>query len=129
MPPENTELIEWPTTTLWWDENGILYSVSKKVPQQTLEEAKASVEMFKELTGNKKVCMIIDNTNSAPTTKEIRDYAAEELEKLSKAIAIISNSPLSRMTANLFLGLRPPSYPVKIFKNEQDAKKWILKYL
>ena len=37
VPPENTKIFELPTSTIWSDENGILCSIAKKVPQQTVE--------------------------------------------------------------------------------------------
>jgi len=36
-PPKDAELIEFPTSTIWFDKSGIMYSVSKKVPAQSLE--------------------------------------------------------------------------------------------
>ena len=127
--PKNVKLIETPTSTIWFDETGICCSISKKHPPQSLEESKKSVEEFKKLTNGKKVCMLLDITNSSPSSKEIRDYAAEEMPKLVIAIAMISRSPLGRMVANLFFGLKPPSYPTKMFSNEKEAKEWLKQYL
>ncbi|MGZ3883914.1 MAG: DUF7793 family protein, partial [Bacteroidia bacterium] len=61
--------------------------------------------------------------------KHQRDFIAEQLSSVTKAMAIITSSPLSRMIANLFFGLKPPPYPVKMFTNENEAKAWILQYL
>jgi microsomal dipeptidase-like Zn-dependent dipeptidase len=129
VPPKNAKVIEWDTSTIWFDENGILYSVSKKVPPQTMEEAIKSVEDFKKITGGKKVCMLADVTNSAETTKEMRDWAAIELPKLIKAIAMVSQSPLGKMLANLFFRVKKQPYPVKMFTDEEEAKEWLLQYL
>ncbi|HXA01939.1 MAG TPA: STAS/SEC14 domain-containing protein [Cytophagaceae bacterium] len=127
--PENANVIDWPTSILWFDEDGILCAISKKVPEQTLEEAKESMLDFERLTGGKKVCMLIDITNSSPTSKEMRDYSAAELPKITKALAMISTSALGKMIANLFFGLKPPPYPTKMFSNEKDAKEWLKQYL
>jgi hypothetical protein len=128
-PPKNVEVIDWPTSTMWFDEEGILYSKSKKAPPQTLEEAKRSIERFKKITGGKKVCMLADISNSAPTNKENRDWAAQEMPNLVKAIAMISTSAMGRMVANLFFGLKPPPYPSKMFSSEKEAKEWLKQYL
>jgi hypothetical protein len=127
--PKNINIIDWPTSILWFDENGILCAISKKAPAQTLDETKKSIEDFNKLTGGKKVCMLIDITNSPPTSKEIRDYSAAELPKITKALAMISESALGKMIANLFFGLKPPPYPTKMFSNEKDAKEWLKQYL
>jgi hypothetical protein len=128
-PPKDAEIIDMPTSTVWIDGDGILYSISKKVPPQTVEESRKTLEDFKKITNGKKFCMLLDVTNSSPTDKETREFAAEELPKIVTALAMISDSPLGRMVANLFFALKPPPYPAKMFANEEDAKAWLLQYL
>jgi hypothetical protein len=131
--PKEAKIIDWTTSILWFDEQGILYSMPKpgvEEPILTREETLKQMESFKKLTGNKKLCMILEtNKNSKAPKKEDRDFIAEQLADITKAMAIISTSPLSRMIANLFFGLKPPPYPVKFFSNEKDAKEWIKQYL
>ncbi len=131
--PKNANTIDWETSTIWFDEDGVMYSMPKPgVPEPELsrEESTAQLEKFKAIIGNKKVCMILEtNANSKPPKKEDRDFIAEQLNEITKAMAVISGSPLSRMIANLFFGLKPPSYPVKFFSNEKEAKEWIKQYV
>lgn len=129
IPPNNAHVIELYASTIWFDEDGILCSIAKKVPQQTIEEAKKSIEEFLKITGGKKVCMLSDSTNSPPVNKEMRDFAAEVIPDIVKAIAIMSNSAVGKMAANLFFSLKKQPYPVKFFDNEHDAKKWLRQYL
>lgn len=131
--PKNVKLIDWPTSILWFDEDGVLYSKPKEgVPEPVLsrEESQKQMEEFKKIIGHKKVCMVLEtNKNSKPPKKEDRDFIAEQLASITMAMAIISSSPLSRMIANLFFGLKPPPYPVKFFSDEKEAKEWIKQYL
>jgi hypothetical protein len=131
--PLDVKLIDWPTSTIWFDEDGVLYSIPKSGVDElnlTREESTALMNKFKKITGNKKVCMILEtNKNSKTPKREDRDFVSEQLTEITKAMAIISTSPLSRMVANLFFGLKPPVYPVKFFSNEVDAKAWIKQYL
>jgi hypothetical protein len=127
--PDNVKLIEEPNSIMWFDVDGILCVVGKKAEAQTIEEAKKSTEDFKKMVGNRKICMMLDITDSSPTTKEVRDYSAQELIGLTKALALISRSALGKMVANLFFGLKPPPYPAKMFTNEQDAREWLKQYL
>lgn len=129
VPPKNAEIIEFPTSTMWFDENGILCSVAKKVPPQTIEEAKKTMVEFRKITGGKKVCLLSDSTNSHPANKEMRDYAAEVIPEIAKAVAIISNSAVGKMAANLFFSIKKQPYPVKIFNDETEAKEWLMQYL
>jgi hypothetical protein len=130
--PEGVKIIDWPTSTMWFDADGVLYSIPKPnapVPK-TKEESIAELEKFRRLVGGKKTCMIAQADNSGRTPKkEDRDWIAKELNSIVKAMAIISASPLSRMVANLFFGFKPPAYPVKFFPNEVEAKEWIKQYV
>ena len=131
-PPPNAKLIEWPTSTMWFDDDGVLYSVPKAHAQQTInkEEALKQIEDFRNLLGHKKTCMILLSDSTAPPPKrEDREWIGKELDSIVKAMGIISVSPLSKMVANLFFGLKPPAYPVKFFSNAADAKVWIKQYL
>ncbi len=128
-PPPNVKVYDWSTSIFWFDEDGILHSVSKSTNRVSIEEAKSQIEEFKKMVGDKKVCFLADATNSSETTKEVRDYAASEFPKLFKALAIISSSPLGKMLGNLFFKLKKQPYPVRMFNNENEAREWLKQYL
>lgn len=129
--PTDREVFDRPSSTMWFDDDGILCSLSKKnPPPQTLENVKENVEWIKKLLNGKKVCMLSENKYpGTQPSKEVRQYAAEEIPKITKALAFIAHSPLSKMIANLFFALYPPNYPVKMFDNEQAAREWLKQYL
>ncbi len=129
VPPKNVKVINLPTSTIWFDEYGILCSVAKNVPAQSLEEAKKSMEELRKLTGGIKVCLLSDSTESSPLNKEMRDYVAEVIPEILKAVAIISRSPVGIMAANLFFSIKKQPYPVKMFDEESEAKMWLKQYL
>lgn len=129
VPPENAKIIEFPTSTMWFDESGILCSIAKKVPAQTVEQAKETMVEFRKLTGGKKICLLSDSTDSPPANKELRDYAAEVIPEIAKAVAIISRSAVGKMAANLFFSIKKQPYPVKMFNDEAEAKEWLKQYL
>jgi hypothetical protein len=127
--PVNIPVKHERTSVSWFDELGILCVVGKKGEPQTLEEAKKSTTEFKKEHAGKTFCLLLDITNSTPSPKEVRDYSSKELESLTKAMALISRSAVGRMVANLFFGLKPPSYPAKMFADETEAKAWLKQYL
>jgi stage II sporulation SpoAA-like protein len=130
QPPPNVELHEHVTSTWWIEASGLLCSVSKKnSPDITREQSIAQLEDLRRVTGNKKMCMLLDITYARPTKKEDREFGAEELAKIVKALALVSNSPLGKMVANLFFNLKPPPYPTKMFTNEDEARAWLNQYL
>jgi len=127
--PDNVKITDWPASTTWFDENGILYSVYKKDKKRSLEETISTIEEFKKQLNGKKVCLLADVTHSGESSREVRDYAAKELPKVIKAIAMVSDSALGKMLANLFLTLKAQPYPTKVFDNETSAKEWLKQYL
>lgn len=129
--PKNVKVHEMTASYCWINEEGILFSVPKpgKPPEMTEEQIEKEMKAFIEIIGPGKICMVSEaNPQSRPPTKEERDRAAELINPIAQAMAIITNSPVSRMIANLFFGLKPPPYPVKMFSNEKDAVEWIRQY-
>ena len=128
--PENTQVYDNGLAHLWWDESGILCSLSKKNVRLTKETLQKAFEVIENLSGGKKVCMIADmSLTGVPDKKETYDYAIEEMIKTVKAHAMIASTPLSKMIANLYLHLKKPPYPAKIFTDEAEAKEWLKQYL
>ena len=127
--PPGVKTYEFPTSTIWFDENGILYSISKKAPKQTLQQAQQSIDALRKLLPGEKVCMLVDVTNTGETSREVRDYAADELPKMVKAVALLSDSALGKMLANLFFNVKQQPYPVKMFTDEKKARTWLKKHL
>ncbi|MGQ0829168.1 MAG: STAS/SEC14 domain-containing protein [Bacteroidota bacterium] len=128
-PPKNAKVYDWETSAFWFDEKGILCSVSKKVPPLSMNDTIRNIEEFKKIIGDRKICMLIDVTNSSESTREVRSYAATEFPKFIKAIAMISSSALGKMLANLFFTLKTQPYPTKMFNNENEAREWLKQYL
>ena len=128
-PPGGAETFETTYSTMWFDENNILCSVSRKNAVITKETLDHSFNMIRIRAKGEKVCWIGDVTNITSADKEARDYAANETPKFIKALALITNSPLSRMVANIFLNLKKLPFPVKMFTSEEEARNWIAKYL
>lgn len=128
-PPKDAKVLENQSSIMWFDENGILCSVSKKSPAMTIEESKATIEDFTKFTEGKKVCMLSDSTHSTPPNKEMRDWVATVLPDLVNAVAVVSKSAVGIMIANLFFSIKRQPYPIKMFDNVEEAKAWLKQYL
>jgi hypothetical protein len=124
----STKIFEGELATLWFDENGILCALAKSVPR-TLEKQKENYTFIRQITGNKKVCLLSDTTSSRPQDKETRDYMARELPNVFKAMAVISESVTGIFITNVFLTLKRQPIPIKIFSDEKKAKEWLKQYL
>jgi hypothetical protein len=127
--PENAEVTDTPTSIYWYGEDGILYSISKKSDPPSLEETKEVLADFKKALRTEKVCLLIDVTHTTESSREVRDFAAAEFPKFVKAIAMVSDSALGKMLANLFFSLKTQPYPTKMFTDEGEAREWLKQYL
>jgi hypothetical protein len=129
--PEGVKTYEMASSFIWLDDQGILFSVPKPgpPPELSMEEMNKEMEKFKAIIGNKKVCMVSEaNPQSRPPTKAERDVVANLINDITKAMAIVTTSPVARMIANLFFGLKPPPYPSKMFSDEKEAVEWIRQF-
>ncbi|HTL81639.1 MAG TPA: STAS/SEC14 domain-containing protein [Bacteroidia bacterium] len=128
-PPENVKLIESTLSTLWFEEDGIFCSVFHENALLTKESLQDSFNKILELTKGEKVCWLGEVTHVPGVDRETRDFASKETPKLIKALAIVTRSPISSMIANLYLGLKKPPFPAKLFTDEQKAREWLRHYL
>ncbi len=97
---------------------------------RTMDEIMEDMTKVRSFIGEGKVCIIVEsNSKSQSPPREHRDAVADALGSVTKAMAIVSSSPLSRMIANLFFSFKPPVYPMKLFSNVQHARAWITQYL
>jgi hypothetical protein len=126
--PKNTTLYEHPMATFWFDKNGILYSVSKD-GSRTIELMDDYIAFVKSLTNNERVCIVTDISKAGPMDKKNRDYAAVQLQKVYKAMAIITKTRVGEMIGKVFLQLEDQPYPTAMFTEEKDAIEWVKQYL
>ena len=101
--PDNVKIYEGELASFWFDDSGIFCAISKKVPR-TIEKQKANYALIREITGNKRVCLLADNT-------------------------IISHSVMGKAAAHLFQYFHGQPIPIRSFDNETEAKEWLKQYL
>ncbi|MGZ4042766.1 MAG: DUF7793 family protein, partial [Bacteroidia bacterium] len=111
--PEGAKTYELSSSIIWF-EDGILFSNPKPgvPPVLTMEEINEEMKVFRSIAGNKKMCLVAESSpKSPPPPKDQRDFIAEQITSITKAMALVTTSPVSKMIANLFFGLKPPPYP------------------
>ncbi|MBA3971902.1 MAG: hypothetical protein H0X46_07120 [Bacteroidetes bacterium] len=117
---------------IFLDEEGILWLVPDADADIDLEEVKACYDTYEKMGFNKdnKVLQIIDIKGSASLTKEARDFAVANGSKFFLASAVISNNLSVRLIVNFFnLFYKSQPVPFKMFDSEENAKKWLRKFL
>ena len=121
--PTDRKIYEGEIATYWFDD-GILVSLSKS-PKRTVENITANVALVKEITGNKRVPLLIYLSNSPVPDKETRVFSTEQLPVIYSAMAMISKPGLSKFIMNILFALKPPPIPIKTFTDDMEAKEWL----
>lgn len=105
--------------------DGILISYSKSV-KRTVENIGNNVKLVKEITGNKKVPLLIYLKDSPMPDKATRKFSTEKLPEIYTAMAMVSPPGLSSFIMKLLFKFQSPPIPMKSFTNAEDAKRWLL---
>jgi hypothetical protein len=109
-------------------EDGILYSYSKD-PVRTVKNISGNVALVKEITGNKKVPLLIYLSKSPVPGKEARTFSAKMLPEIYTAMAMVSKPGLAKFIMNILFSLRPPPIPMKSFSDDVQAREWLQQYV
>ena len=108
------------------DENNIIHADYDKFADITLQDAIREVNIALEIGKGEKVLSIINITNVKSIEHKARQYySSPEAERAYKAVALIVNSPISKMLGNFFLGLNKPKMPVKLFDIKEKGLTWL----
>ena len=122
--PQNQKLYEHYIATLWFDDMGILYSVSKPGPR-SIPIMQDYIDFVKNITLNKKVYLLTDISKAFPMDEETRKFSATHLPQVYNAMAIYSKTPLGNAVGKIFLDLESQPYPIKMFDDLDAARLWL----
>lgn len=89
------------------------------------KEADESIVFLKNHPNVELPFAILVKGNIRRMSKEVREDAAEFGSKYYKCLAVVINSSLSRIIANLFMKFSKPPFPVKLFTDEDKAIEWL----
>lgn len=115
---------------IYWKTDDVLcFEIGKDIYME-VEDAKESAEKIKEIALAKgvKVPLIVDMRQLKGISKAARQFYSDDDSPQTKACATLVNSGLTRIIANLFLGLNKPKTPLKLFTAEQPAIEWLGKF-
>ena len=126
--PTDRETWEGEIATYWFDDNGILVSLSKSI-LRTVENISSNVTLVRSITNNKPVPLLIYLANSPIPDKQTRNFSTEQLPVIYTAMAMVCKPGLSRFIMNILFGLKPPPIPMKSFTNDKAATEWLKQFL
>jgi hypothetical protein len=127
IKPNDRKIYEGEIASYWFDDE-ILVSLSKN-PKRTVENISKNVALVKEITGNRRVPLLIYLSNSPVPDKETREFSTKQLPIIYSAMAMVSKPGLSKFIMNILFALKPPPIPMKSFTNDETAKEWLRQFV
>lgn len=121
--PENH--IETSCYRTWMGEDGICWTKVKAGSEVTKKDALENSAAVTSYYKDRKYPLIVDSRGIRSISKEARDhFSLKDRPSPVNAIAIIIDSPVSRVIGNFFIGLSKTRVPSKLFLSESEAAKW-----
>lgn len=127
-PPANIQLIKGEIADYYYSPEGILYSYSK-APKRTVKNISENIALVKQITGDKKVPLLIYLSKSPVPDKETRKFSAEQLPNVYTAMAMVSKGGLAQFIMNILFKFKTPPIPMKSFADEKEAREWLMQFL
>lgn len=125
---DNIPLIKGTIADYKLDSDGILYSYSKN-PPRTVKNISENIALVKQITGNKKVPLLIYLCKTPVPDKETRKISTEQLPNVYTAMAMVSKPGLSKLIMTILFKLKTPPIPMKSFTDDVQAREWLMQYL
>ncbi|WP_303409822.1 hypothetical protein [Pontibacter sp. BT731] len=102
-----------------------MYCIYNEVKELNLEKARVCVQDRLKYIGEQVYPSLFDITRVKHSTKEARDYLADEGNAGVSASAILVSSPMVKMAANIYIHVNRPKNPTLMFTNQAEAVAWL----
>lgn len=113
---------------IWSDEDGLSWLTFEPGADITGEDAVQLLELAKKThVESEYFRVIIDLRTNPQITTAARNYAANATPQFISAFAILTGGLTMKIIADFFVQFHKPGQPTKIFTNEEEARRWLLK--
>ena len=120
------KVVKTSNAEIWIDEQGICHHIYTEGANVTIKDTLDECRIISEISGFKKVPIMVDLNLVKNVCRESRMYyASKEAEKIFKVAALLVGTKMSRVLGSFFIGLNKPTTPVKLFTSEKEALKWL----
>ena len=107
----------------WLRDDGISHYVYHSGVKITLEDAKEIGAKHLEAASGIRYPILVDMKNILGLDNDARKYFSANDFYL--AVAMLIESPVSRVIANFFIGISKPPAPIKMFTSKEKAIEWL----
>ncbi len=126
--PTDRQVIEGQIATYWFEDDGILVSVSKST-RRTVEAIADNVALVKRITNSTRVPLLLYASRSPVPDRATRVFSTQQLPVVYSAMAMVSDPGLSRLIMNVLFRFQQPPIPIKSFTDEVAAREWLRQFL
>ncbi|WP_299780527.1 hypothetical protein [uncultured Formosa sp.] len=112
-----------------WIKEGILYSIYKDGVDIQLKAAKLIVNDRLKLQHGLIFPILCDIRGVRNFDISAKRYFSTDGLALIKALALVSNNPVSQIYSEIYLKGNLPSLPIKIFNNETEALQFLSEFV
>lgn len=98
---------------------------NKRGVEQSLADARENIEELMKLTGYKPYPMLVDLEGSSLSRDARNYYGSVEVRDRLLGLALLVTNPVARVLANLFIGMKQPATPTRLFTSEREAVEWL----
>lgn len=127
-PTDDAEDLVRPKFRMRMRADGIVHLVWALGSTVTLEDAVAATEVMAQLTGGRRSPLLVDTRKIGPMDRPARSEFVRRGDLVS-AVALVIDTPLSRMIGNFFLAVSKPVAPTRLFDDEASALAWLQEFL
>lgn len=105
----------------------VMFLNFKEGAELDVKEIKEMINAAETLSGKKPYLLLSDVRNQVEITPEGRKIAADKNESpCVLANAVLTNNLALKLTANFFIKINKPHFPLKVFNDYRKALKWLM---
>lgn len=128
MQIDESQLVRGEIADYYLHPGGILYSFSKH-PRRTVQNIEANSKLVQQLTGRRKVPLLLFVCKSSVPDRETRQLSRKLLSQNYSALAMVGQPGLSTLILRILFRLQKPPIPIRAFTDAEKAKEWLSRFL
>ena len=126
IKPDHITSIETSLASNWIDDDGIMCSISKN-NKNSVQEFHEHFDTLERALNNAKAPFLVDTSATTEINVGDRKILHERLMKVMSCGAFISKIAIINLGVNVYFRMRKSPIPIKMFKDEDEARIWLLK--
>ncbi len=122
---DTSDALRSPKFRVWLRPDGIVQVVWQPGAEIGLENIVALSGAVDTLTGGHRHPLMVDARAGAVALDRASRMKLGRRDESVSAIAVVINTPLARLSGNIFLAMRKPTPPMRLFDDEASALAWL----